>query len=42
MAKVYVNRGYSFEYNLQLGTKSVVDFTDGTLNDLSSIDEIGP
>lgn len=36
MSLVYVNKGKSFEYNLQLGKKSVMEYADASPEDLSS------
>lgn len=35
MAVTYVNRGDSFIYNQQMGTRSIVEYTDGTYDDIS-------
>ena len=39
MAHVYINAGDSFEYNEQLGDQVVLNYLDGTVNDLSDISE---
>lgn len=39
MATVYINNGQSFQYNQQLGSRSIVEYTDGTPNDLSTLQD---